>query len=1182
MKSEKGIDLIRDIYRSEDGYVWVGTNFQGLVRFDGYSTKWYKANSENPKSISSNAINELAEDHDGNLWVATVSGLEKLDRKTDTFTRYRHNPKDPNSLADNTVGSLHIDDNGTLWVLTNLALHRYVPDSDNFIRCHEYEGPEPPPKYYKMECDSDGVFWISALQKNGLYKFNPSTGNINFYPYTGEIPTTWGRQSIELDPDGRTLWMTVHQLGLLRFDKIDHTFFRYPIDPLQTGKGVTSTEVNDLIHIDQDTLAVCVAHGGICILDKKNDQFTYITEKSDGVAGLTSNGAFSFHKDNEGILWLGTSRGGLFYNNPGHYSFETYQNESLKGSIVGTIFEDIDGLVWVGTGGYGINIFNRDTKKFRVINTENSNLSSNVIRSFSKDVDGNIWIATWNRGLNLYDKSTQEVTPIQYPNALKKVISERDQIWRFHIDTAGRFWIITNSSTLLLDNQLNIQNTFFNTTGGEFRNGMLYQFDEAAVYFSNNSGIFSYDESTSQMIPFILGIQAIQVARDLNGYFYIATRTQGIYILDAEGNILRTLTTEDGLSDNSIRAIELTKEGTLWAGTMHGLSRINLKDYSVSSFYEKDGLQGNSYFMQSSTTLKDGTLAFGGTRGVSFWKPHDTKIRQFDAPVYIQNIQISNRNADLNELLIDRDNGTQEVEIDWPSKMVRFGFSAVGFTYPENIRYAYMLEGFDDDWVYTDSQSRVATYTNLSPGNYKLVIKASDDKGSVTPNTATLHLKVIPPFWMSAWFYALLILLLAIAIHYYLRHRDKKLEIEQEKLLKEVAERSQLIDQITEAKNQAVHSDRLKSQFLANMSHEIRTPMNAIIGFSELLADDHFSAEERKSFLESITNGADSLLRLIEDILDISMIEANQLKIKLHDFSLVDLLNKTHSSFIVFQPSDTVELKYTPPPPELSNAVLHSDSQRLRQIITNLVNNALKFTYSGTVELGCRSEKDTVVIYVKDTGDGIDAAEVDAIFSEFVRLERHDQAAVRGVGLGLAISKRLADLLDYKLEVESTKGVGSEFRLVIPKKNVSIDTGAHIDVSPSLESTDTLQYNWEKQTILIVEDENSNFQYLQSVLKNTSIQIEWAKNGKEAIECIREGDTVYDLVLMDIKMPVMDGYEAITVLKVLHPKLIVVAQTAYAMQEDMSKCLEAGFDDYLSKPILPNTLIHTIAKYIKT
>lgn len=1181
VESEKGIDLIRDIHRSEDGYVWVATNFQGIVRFDGYSSKWYQTDSENPESISTNSTTDLAEALNGDLWIATTTSLEKFDRNTETFTHYKHDPRDPSSLADNKVGKLHIDDEGTLWVLTTLALHRYVPESDNFIRCHVYEGPQPIPNYFQMKCDADGIFWITSTNNKGLYQFDPTTSAMNFYAYTAEVSTEWGKQSIELDPDDRTVWLTVNKTGLLRFDKIDHTFFRYPIDPKQTGKGLMSTAVKDLINIDQDTLAICVDQGGICVLNKKNGQFTYITEKSDGAAGLTTNGVLRLYKDKEGILWLGTSRGGLFYNNPSHYSFETYRNESLSGSIVGTIFEDSTGLVWIGTDGNGINLFDRETKTFRVIDTKNSDLSSNVIRSLSEDTDGNILIATWDGGLNRYDKATGEIQPLQYPDALKKALNKRGGIWSFHIDKAGRYWIITNSLTLLLDKQLNIQNTFFNSASGEYRSGVLNQFEEDTVYFCNNSGVFRYDEITSKMVPFIAGIQAVHMTKMLNGKFYIATRNKGLYIVNANGEVLKNLTTEDGLSDNSIRAIELVGENSLWASTVHGLSRVNLNDYSISSFYEKDGLQGNSYFTQSSTTLADGTLAFGGTRGVSFWKPSNATFSPFDAPVYIQNIQISKKNANLTELIKDRDDGTQEVELDWNAKTIRVEFSAVGFTYPENNRYAYMLEGFDEDWVYTDSQSRIATYTNLSAGVYKLVIRASDNQGNWTPNTATLHLKVIPPFWMSRWFYALLIILLVIAIRYYLKNRDQKLESEQASLIKEVAERSQLIDQITEAKNQAELSDRLKSQFLANMSHEIRTPMNAIIGFSELLADDSFSKEDRKSFLENITNGADSLLRLIEDILDISMIEANQLKIKLHNFNLIDLLNKTHSSFIVFQPSDTVELKYTPPPPELSNAVLHSDSQRLRQIITNLMNNALKFTFSGSVELGCRKEGDTVVIYVKDTGDGIAEADIDAIFSQFVRLKKHDDAAVRGVGLGLAISKRLSDLLNYELEVKSTKGVGSEFRLIIPKDQITIESTAPKGLTPSIEPIDTLQFNWANKTILIAEDENLNFQYLQSVLKTTNIKIDWAKNGKEAIHYIREGDTQYDLVLMDIKMPIMGGYEAITIIKILHPTLTIIAQTAYAMQEDMAKCLEAGFDDYLSKPILPKVLIQTLAKYIE-
>lgn len=376
------------------------------------------------------------------------------------------------------------------------------------------------------------------------------------------------------------------------------------------------------------------------------------------------------------------------------------------------------------------------------------------------------------------------------------------------------------------------------------------------------------------------------------------------------------------------------------------------------------------------------------------------------------------------------------------------------------------------------------------------------------------------------------------------------------------------------AKTKAEESDKLKSAFLANMSHEIRTPINAIVGFANLLKDKNYSTEEKHDFADIITSNSEVLLVLINDILDLSMIEADQLRIRKETAGINEILDHIYSSFSrINKKKDLVILLHN----ELQsqNLKIDTDTTRMKQILANLMNNSYKFTESGMIELGARKNQNHIMIYVKDTGIGICEDELPMIFDRFRKSETKNNILYRGTGLGLAISKALSERLGYSLSVESVPGKGSVFYLNIPDTHLLRD-----EISGDQVPLKTETPVWSDKNILIVEDEKANFIYMKKILDKTNAKIHWAHNGVEALKLISKG-IPYHVVVMDIKMPEMDGFEATKIIKSNNPQQIVIALTAYARPEDRIIFARSNFNDYFIKPIKPDAFMEMIRSYLR-
>jgi signal transduction histidine kinase len=452
--------------------------------------------------------------------------------------------------------------------------------------------------------------------------------------------------------------------------------------------------------------------------------------------------------------------------------------------------------------------------------------------------------------------------------------------------------------------------------------------------------------------------------------------------------------------------------------------------------------------------------------------------------------------------------------------------------------------------------------------------------GTVEPMT----LVTINFFYISA---NVIGMVAAYYIEFYARrdfYLNKQLTLEQHKVLEanrtlehKVVERTAQLTQrnidLIAAKEQAERSDKFKSLFLANMSHEIRTPMNGILGFAELIRETD-NPKEIAQYVDIIITNGKHLLNLINDIVDISKIEAGLMEFKSQPFALNDLMRELHVFFendpMVLRKNLQIRIHLDLP----DHASITTDRMRLKQVLVNLLNNACKFTLEGYVEFGYHCQNNGLVFSIRDTGIGIVKEEQEMIFRRFMQAATSITPNEQGSGLGLTISKAIVNVMGGDMWMESTVGKGSTFYFNLP-----FNPSESISLPSDFQHTTLMDNNWSDKTILVAEDVHTNYLLVQKSLRKTEVNIVWAKTGLEAVEAVQKNPAI-DLVLMDVRMPVMNGLDATRKIKALRPDLPIIAQTAYAMDGDRENSIEAGCDDYISKPINLKLFIELIAKYL--
>jgi signal transduction histidine kinase/CheY-like chemotaxis protein len=679
------------------------------------------------------------------------------------------------------------------------------------------------------------------------------------------------------------------------------------------------------------------------------------------------------------------------------------------------------------------------------------------------------------------------------------------------------------------------------------------------------------------------------------GEVWIATYGGGLDLFDPATETFEHLTSKDGLPNDSLYSVLPDSQGMLWISSNQGLTRFDPVTRQATNYDVADGLQGKEFNDRAFFAAEDGELLFGGLNGFNAFYPQDIAPSSFSPPVVLTSF----RKIGKDETTLLTFEGVDQVDVSYRDLGFSFEFAALDYSSPERNQYQYKLEGFDQDWV-DSGPRRFASYTNLDGGLYRFRVRGTNSDGVWSDHEASMAVQVIPPPWKTWWAYLLYGLTAVAAVVGYVRYKTMAQEREIERHRHE-AERLKQIDQ-------------MKDEFLANTSHELRTPLNGIIGITESIIDGatgEVSPKTREN-LEMVSSSGRRLAHLVDDILDFSKLKNHEIVLRERSVSMRELVDVTLMLSRPLVADRDVELVNAVPE---DLPLVTADENRLQQILHNLIGNAIKFTLHGEVRVTANVVGPRLEVAVEDTGVGIAADKLEKIFESFQQADASSAREFGGTGLGLTITRQLVELHGGRIEVSSTEGEGSRFAFSLALWSGSEaapgrlfdggeegrglssirDTGR---VAPAATgSTRTaatsaavvfggvevlaIEGRGTMPEVLCVDDEPVNLQVLENLLGLDGYRVRRANDGPEALDLLRQG-LVPDLVLLDVMMPRMTGYEVAQTIRndFSAHRLPIVMVTAKNQVSDLVEGLSSGANDYLSKPFSKQELLARVRTHI--
>ncbi len=1043
-----------------DGFMWIGTTGLGVYRYDGYELKSFSGAHEGLM------VGSIVEDKAGAIWIASLSnGITCYDKTTGRFTRYEHDPSDANSLSSNNIGftpqTLCVDTSNRLWVGTDgagLCEHdkstgtwtRYQHDpansnslSDNVV--------------VSIAEGKDAVLWIGT-QTGGLNRFDRESGKWTHYIHSPDdlesLNDNWVCSILE-DRDG-LLWVGTKKGGLNRLDQDRNCFSHFVHNPNDV-QSLSSNEVWSLYEDHSGGIWAChivTPSAGLSRLDKHSGVFTRYGADSNDPFTVSSNSisrVFQDHRTDN--MWVVNHDGRIDKHDRNttqirHWAHDPNNANSLSSRSVLPIIEDSDNQVWVGTMDGGLNRIDPATgeiTRFLPDSHDSTSIPRARVTALSQDSSGALWVGFWDGILAEVDRTTghcvrifehdpSDPGSITASERLKFILEDKDDpniLWlatmkggldRFDKsrDSFTHYKHVTDGNNSLSHNSV--------ITLYDDGNGVLWlpTYGGGLDRFDKNTGTFTnYRHQEGR--PNSIGSDTLyEVLEMADGTFWVARKGGISHFNPTTGTFDNFDKDEDGLPFGPVSCLLQDDDQQLWLGTIHGgLVRFDPTTGATKRLTVDDGLQGNTFYWTSRLKAQDGTLWFGGSNGISSFHPSQIRENPHMPAVVLTAFTQGGRSVETGT----SPERLKSVTLDWRSNYFEFQFAALNFTAAEQNQYAYMLEGWDEDWYYSGSNP-TGRYSGLPGGNYTLKLKASNNDGVWNSIGTTVAVIVTPPFWNTSTFYfasaTLVVVMIVVIVLYVVKLRREitgRRQAQQEIIEIQRRETELAEAKLAELSQQLVHQTRLATigQMTASIAHEIRNPLSAVRNAAYLMKHKlPVDTSQFAPYLTIIDQEVETVDGVIRDMLEMA-------RSKKPNKSSIDLSRLVRDIFDRMDTNGATSLELVSnPEPFLVNA----DDGQLRQVLSNLVTNAVQaIGDDGVVTVELQRGDDQVLIVVRDNGPGIAVEDRKRLFEPLFTTK------AKGTGLGLSICRQIVERHGGTVELQEHEGSGASFCVCLPINN---------------------------------------------------------------------------------------------------------------------------------------------------
>lgn len=1039
------------IYEDSRGYMWVGT-YSGLHKYDGLAFQVYTSNSDS-SSINDNYIGFIYEDRQKQLWIGTGNGVARYSRDTDDFRRFEL-PSDmaTQSGESNLINTILEDENGTLWV-SGIASGLFFFDRDRkeFLPYNANEITS----INAMAAGEENTLWLATLD-SGLIKLNTANGNTEYFQHHPDDPLSISSNNIKtvtIDFEGN-LWAGGRGSGLNRMvvDQGKVSFIRYLNEP-ENPNSLFNNEIFWLYVDRQGNLWSGNENGGLHLYNKADDSFYRYLHDEKNPNSLTHNSIWTVFQDSQDRYWIGMAQSGLNLADPhaskfAHYFKNPLNPKSLSNNIIRDFLETESGNIWVATDGGGLNFYDRTNETFKIFKRDPKNpysLRSDAVISLNEDEEGNLWVGTWGGGLNILQDEEKGIFT-NFKDWIKNDKYPIRNVFDVHFDK-NYIWVAALEEGLYRYDKNTGELRLFKNSEDEAdcisSNLPLRIFEDSRgnLWIGTQSGLNvlrSEDKAKGKfkvyqpkaLDPHSLPSYSVrQIMEDRNQNIWIAT-DKGLSIYISERDNFVTYRQADGLPVNEINSIVEDDMGFLWIGTIKGISKFDPANKVFTNYDKQDGLQGNEFSRYSVLKTRKGELLFGGMNGFNLFHPDSLTANPHVPPVYLTDLRIFNKSVNFKTSgspLKKHIAETDTLTLSYKENVFSFDFIALNYTHAEQSQYAYILEGFENEWNYVGTQ-RNATYTNLNPGTYTFRVKAANSDGIWNEEGTSLVLIITPPFWQTTWFYVLATLLILGFLTTAYKLRVKAIQTQKKQLEGTVEERTTMLKHSNAELTKHIHE---KDKLLSIIGHDLRNPFVSIIGYMELL-EEEFESEKNTEHLGNIKyllNVSRNTHNLLENLLHWASIKTKIYEVKPEVIKMEKLVDTA----ISMVSSQAIYKKITPVKSNIENIYIHADQNMILTVLRNLISNAIKFSQqNSTIEIGVQEKSGDVITSVRDHGTGMDKTILNKIFSKS-NTQKHGTMGEFGTGLGLVLCQELIQKHNGKIWAESTPGVGSTFYFSLTK-----------------------------------------------------------------------------------------------------------------------------------------------------